>query len=211
MTQVFAHIAQLMLSGGAMKHHQRDATELRNALYRVAKLVQQNLACFAIQCIQHGKCLVNLLHTHNADARALLWKTDWTVPFTDHNEPVPTPKKLRRRRFSHTVRQNVKMCGHFWRKKHTCWLCDSLPKEQSYIPFGRLYKHAAVSYTMDTELFSGVKLPGRGVNSQPPSSAELPLFFLCALTTSYRVNLHLQAFWLYISVVMARENIVLCS
>ena len=64
---------------------------------------------------------------------------------------------------------------------------------------------------MDTELFSGVKLPGRGVNSPPPSSAELPLLFLCALTASYRVNLHLQAFRLYISVAMARENIVLFS
>jgi hypothetical protein len=53
-----------------------------------------------------------------------------------------------------------------------------------YPLFGRLYKHASASYTMDTELFSGVKLPGRGVNSPPPSSAELPLFFLFVLTAS---------------------------
>jgi hypothetical protein len=61
MTQAFAHIARLMISGRALERHQRYWAH--NPLHRAAKLVQQNLACFAIQCIQHGKCLVDLLHT----------------------------------------------------------------------------------------------------------------------------------------------------
>ena len=55
------------------------------------------------------------------------------------------------------------------------------------------WAHTAYS-TMGTGSFPGLKRPGRGVDHQPPSSAEvnevveLYLYALCAFLVCYRVN-----------------------